>query len=49
MQIKTVKEWETELEHFLDCIDFGSSFLDARAIQFWNEWLNAKAVRSLKE
>ena len=35
-------------KHFLDCIDFGSSNLDAEAIQFMNE-VPGKVIKALKE
>ncbi len=31
------KRWRREWEHFSSKINFGASFLDARAIQFMNE------------
>ena len=34
---ETAKEFIAGWSHFCDCIDFGKSFLDAKAIQFMNE------------
>ena len=45
--MKAEIEFKDEWLHFLDCINFGSSFLDARAIGFMNEF-NIKLNELLK-
>ena len=36
--IKPIEEFSDEWNHFCKCINFGASFLDARAITFMNEF-----------
>jgi len=33
-----IEKFKKEWKHFCSCIDFGNSFLDARAIRFMNEF-----------
>ena len=45
---KLTKEFTEGYKHFLDCIDFGGSHLDAEAIRFMNE-LPGRLVNSHDE
>ena len=38
MKKENKEKFRKEWEHFCNCIDFGKSFLDARAIRFMNEF-----------
>jgi len=36
--VTKIEKFKEEWKHFCACIDFGNSFLDARAIKFMNEF-----------
>ena len=48
MSEKLSEKFEKGYKHFLNCIDFGKCYLDAKAIQFMNE-VPGQVVQKLKE